>query len=217
MKKSRPRIKICGLTSAQLAYDSAKAGVNYIGLIFHPTSTRYVELSQASEISAATHEAGSQAVGVFVNHRSEQIIEICERSGIGIAQLHGDIARQTAQQLPSTLQRIYVRHIDATGSIINDSHFHDKNFDRHRDIILFDNIVGGSGQALNFTVLAQTPNLGKFFLAGGLTSENILPAITQCQPYGIDLSSGVETAAGKKSFTHIKKIIQLIHQNGDPL
>ncbi len=217
MKRYCPRIKICGLTSAQLAYDSAKAGVDYIGLIFHPTSTRYVELSQAKEISTATHEAGGQVVGVFVNHCSEQIIEICERSDIDIAQLHGDTARQASQQLPSTLQRIYVRHIDSAGNIINDSHFCKKIFDHRRDKLLFDNIVGGSGQPVNFTVLAQTRNLGQFFLAGGLNSNNILSAVTQCQPYAVDLSSGVETAPGKKSFSYIEKIINLIHQDGDLL
>ena len=110
-------IKICGVTSAEDAELAAAEGANFIGMIMWPKAKRSVAPAVAQAIAAVAREHGAQAVGVFVDEDARTIEHRCREAGIGVAQLHGDVAREAVASLPEFLQIIYVMHADSDGVI----------------------------------------------------------------------------------------------------
>ena len=173
-------IKICGITEPELAFKAAQLGADFIGLIFYKQSKRYVNIEQAIAIAEHAQQGGAQPVGVFVEHTAEEIIAICQQTGINIVQLHGETARYTQPELPAEFQRIYVVNVNYDGTIIADKKI--KYLRQAHDFILYDGLDHGSGRAFyldNFSPLAQF----RFFLAGGLNANNVKLAITKVNPF----------------------------------
>jgi phosphoribosylanthranilate isomerase len=110
-------IKICGVTSAEDAELAAAAGAHFIGMIMWPKAKRAVAPAVALAIAAVARRHGAQAVGVFVDEDARTIAERCREAGIGVAQLHGDAAREAVARLPESVQVIYVMHADSDGVI----------------------------------------------------------------------------------------------------
>ncbi len=210
MKKTL--IKICGVRDPDIATFAAQAGADFIGLIFHSESKRFVELDQAIEIAAAANQAGAQPVGVFVNSNADTISRICQIARINIVQLHGDISRQQHFLLPPSFKRIYVRTVDQSGQIQNDKYEGHNYLDEERDYLLFDNLQAGSGKIYDWSNFSYTESMPWFF-SGGLTIENVAHAIKQFQPTGVDVSSGVENTPGEKDKDLILKFINNCYSN----
>ncbi len=197
-------IKICGIRDAEMAKQTANAGANLIGIIFHPASPRYVNLEQATAISIAARNAGALPVAVFVNHTDVEMRNICESTNIDIVQLHGKIARAHHHLLPDTYQRIYVQNLSDKGEIQIESGL--EYLDSERDFVLIDHIVPGQGnriQRKGFHYDLPFP----WILAGGLSPSNVVAAINDLQPNGVDVSSGVESSKGNKDIFLIQKFI----------
>jgi phosphoribosylanthranilate isomerase len=110
-------IKICGVTTPDDAHLAAAAGADFIGMIMWPKAKRAVQLSVARSICSVAAEHNAHAVGVFVDEDARTIEERCREAGIGIAQLHGSVARQAVTVLPKDLEVIYVMHADKAGQI----------------------------------------------------------------------------------------------------
>jgi phosphoribosylanthranilate isomerase len=202
-------IKICGVRDPHIATFAAKAGADFIGIIFHPTSKRYVELEQAIEIAAAAKQAGAKPVAIFVDTNAEMILKICQATQINIVQLHGQISRQQHHLLPPNIKRIYVRTVAADGQIQNDKEGGEIYLDHNRDYLLFDNIQEGSGKTFNWSNFSYTGNLPWFF-SGGLTADNVKMAIQLFDPSVVDVSSGVEKAPGEKDENLIYQFINAV-------
>lgn len=115
--RAKTLIKICGITSAEDAQLAVAAGADFIGMIMWPKAKRSVAPSVAQAIATVARQHGAQAVGVFVDEDARTIEDRCREAGIGVAQLHGDVARQALGSLPHTLQVIYVMHADSDGVI----------------------------------------------------------------------------------------------------
>jgi len=192
-------IKICGLRDVELATQTAQAGAHFIGLVFHPVSKRFVTLDKAKAIALATKQAGAIPVAVFVDHSALQMQEICEATDITTVQLHGNMARSQHLGLPKKYTRIYVQTSDMQQDVYEG--------DPARDFLLFDHRQAGSGQTFDWENFSYA---GKFrwFLAGGLTPDNVSMAAQQLQPMGVDVSSGVENETGEKQLHKIKTFIQ---------
>ncbi|OGT29693.1 MAG: hypothetical protein A3E87_08545 [Gammaproteobacteria bacterium RIFCSPHIGHO2_12_FULL_35_23] len=196
-------IKICGLTCPTIAEKTALLGANFIGLVFYRYSKRYVEPSQALEISLAAKAGGAQVVAVVVEQTIHEIEALCQTLAISIVQLHGDKAKLTANQLPQSLSKIMALTPQEKFSLSQSVYFNPK-----QDYLLFDNNQPGSGRRFNedqFIPVSQ-----RFFLAGGLTSDNIKLLIERYHPFGVDVSTGVEKVPGVKDLQLIKTFIERV-------
>lgn len=200
-------IKICGITDPEIAKKAANMGANYIGIIFHPGSPRFVTLNQAAEIALAAENAGALAVAVFVDQSAYEMQSICEAANIRTVQLHGAKSKQQHHQLPADYQRIYVQFVTQSGEMIHDSSL--KHLDQHRDLVLIDHIESGKGKTfdwLKFKYKLACP----WLLAGGLSSHNVDKAVKVLKPNGVDVSSGVEFQLGKKDSDLIETFIKTV-------
>lgn len=195
----KPIIKICGIKDAAMATLAVNAGANYIGILFHPDSPRYVELGEAIKIARATHEAGATPVAVFVNQSASEMHSICETTHITSIQLHGKIARKHHHLLPQDYQRIYA---------LSEEQDNLDSLDQKRDFILIDHANPGQGQSINWTTFRYSLPF-RWLLAGGLTSKNIKTA-KMLKPNGFDVSSGVESSMGCKDITLIQQFINAV-------
>ena len=209
-------VKICGLRDPALAAEAVKMGADYIGIMMHEASSRYVTIETAREIVSAVKQANGTPVAIFVDTPAEAMKTICEDLNIDVVQLHGDISRKAHPALPQHIKRIYVMHVNADGSVQYDPNNGVQYLNKERDLLLFDGITGGSGKQFsyeNFHMNLPTPPELSYFLAGGLTPENVASAITATKPYGVDVSSGVESSPGVKEKTRIKRFIENAKRN----
>ncbi|CAL7964273.1 N-(5'-phosphoribosyl)anthranilate isomerase [Gammaproteobacteria bacterium] len=200
-------IKLCGIKTKAVALAAAKMGADFIGIVFHPSSKRFVSPPQAKIINAAAERGGAKGVGIFVDHSASAILSMCKLTGIKIVQLHGVIAKQESYKLPQNIKRIYVVNVDSSGMILDACDR--KNIeclDPKRDFLLFDGVEAGSGKSFNLNHFKCVHNFS-FFLAGGLSVNNVARAIGMVRPNGVDVSSGIEKDFGKKDLKLIKQFI----------
>ena len=185
------QIKICGLGDAEHAKAAIDAGADMLGFIFYEPSHRYISPQQARALRESTGEKHNpvEFVGVFVNREADYINDIAQQVGLDIVQLHGD-------EPPEFCQRVQRPVIKA---LRLESGADKEKIEAYRHTswrILLDTPTpqwGGSGEihdwSLGRSIAQDTPVL----LAGGLTPENVREAIGQVRPWGVDVSSGVET------------------------
>lgn len=194
-------IKICGITSLEVAKVVETNGANWLGFVF-AKSSRQIDPKQARKISKHLSPA-LKKVGVFVNESVERMERIANLVGLDYIQLHGDEPAETVKQLSRPVIR---------ARSINDLIKH-KGFHEVADYYLIDSpgvkYRGGSGKTFDWQQLDKLKiDRSKVILAGGLSPDNIKNAIQTVKPAGVDVSSGVETN-GKKD---PKKITQFIEK-----
>ena len=194
------RIKICGITTVEQGMAIANLGATDLGLICVPNSPRYLNLTRLVTIVS---ELGSIAntVGVFADFSVATISHVALLTGLDTVQLHGtesvEFCQQLRQALPDTeiIKAWRVRTSDDLATI--------QAYAPIVDGLLLDayhpDALGGTGQTLDWQQLSAFKPPIPWLLAGGLTPDNIDIALSQLQPDGIDLSSGVETSPGQKN------------------
>ncbi len=181
-------IKICGLTNADTARKAALNGANYIGLLFSKISPRQISLDLALEITNAVRDAGSEVVGVFVDESLEQINHIIKYLNLNTVQLHGTKARQVCNLLDPNLHIIYVTDGNPLPDCLN----------VHKDFLLCEKHAPKKEEKF------------RFFIAGKLNQDNVLTKIKEYCPYGVDLSSGVESSLAVKDLNKITDFIKIV-------
>ncbi len=181
------RVKICGLTKKEHIQVAVEEQVDYIGFVF-AKSKRQVTVEQAKVLAQSIPEP-IQKVGVFVNETVENMLHIAKEVPLDVIQLHGQEPQQVVEALKpyTTIKAISVRTKEDV----------QKAAQYNVDYYLFDapgiEYEGGSGNTFDWTLLENTKiNRQNIILAGGLSPENVGRAIEQVEPYGIDVSSGVE-------------------------
>jgi phosphoribosylanthranilate isomerase len=191
-------VKICGITSAEMAKKAAEAGADMIGFVF-ASSKRKIAPEKAAAITR-TLPPSVKTVGVFVNEKQEKMQEISELVRLDYIQLHGDEPSSIVKKLHTKVIKSFPA--DRLHSITEES--------RHYDFCLLDGPAGknrgGNGKTFDWTLTQNLPK-EKIILAGGLTPANLQQAIKIVQPAGVDVSSGVETE-GVKDAVKIKQFIQ---------
>jgi phosphoribosylanthranilate isomerase len=198
------KIKICGLSRPADIEVVNEVLPDYIGFVF-AKSRRQISSEAALELKRLLNP-DIQAVGVFVNEDIEQIIKLCKTNTIDIIQLHGDEDETYINQLRTSISNkiIKVVRVQSITDIEGASH-------TISDYLLFDAYkkeqYGGSGETFDWSLLSQLEK--PYFLAGGIQNSNVLQAIDQVHPYGVDISSGVETD-GIKDAAKIKEIVARI-------
>jgi phosphoribosylanthranilate isomerase len=197
------KVKICGISSVEDAQMAIAAGADLLGFVFYEKSPRRVTLEQAAAI-ARTVPPYVVRVGLFVNASEAEVSEAVSACGLQLLQFHGDEPPEYCVQFGAMSMKAF-RVKDAT-TIQSLPEY-------PTDAWLLDAFVpgqqGGTGHTFNWDLAIEAVKLGKpVFLAGGLTPENVGEAVRRVRPFGVDVSSGVESAPGKKDPAKVKAFIQ---------
>lgn len=205
----RTAIKICGVRDPKMAKQAIELGADYVGIICYEQSKRYVQPQDRKAIVDAVKAVGGTLVLIFVDSNSSEMLSICEELDVNVVQLSGTISRQTHHELPEDIQRIYVLHVDEGGVIQPDIDQGLSKLMFTRYCVMYDGLHVGSGCSFRLDEFSN-PSPMPFFLAGGLTSENIGNAINTVHPDVVDVSSGVESSPGVKDIKKIKAFIEAV-------
>ncbi|MBI1176690.1 phosphoribosylanthranilate isomerase [bacterium] len=199
-------IKICGITNLADARAAVDAGADALGFMFYRPSKRFIEPMAAREIIEQM-PANVAKVGVFVNPSAAEAREARSASGIDTIQFHGEEAPEfCAMFRPSRIWKAF-RIKDAT-SLAELGRYSEA------DGWLLDSHVagshGGTGQGFDWSLAVAAKKLGRpIIVAGGLNPENVTDAVVTIRPFGLDVSSGVESAPGKKDAAKIAEFIRM--------
>jgi len=198
------RVKICGITKPDQADAIAQMGATALGFICVPTSPRYVSIRQ---IAAVIHQLSVKVdcIGVFANASIEEICHTVSATGLNGIQLHGNETPAFCQELRQSLPEREI--IKALRVQTKECLTQAETYVSMVDTLLLDAYhptqLGGTGKTLDWTTLQQYKPSCPWLLAGGLTPDNILDALSLVQPDGIDLSSGVERSPGDKDLDKV--------------
>ena len=211
------RIKICGIKEEAHALELAGAGIDFIGLVFAP-SRRQVTRSQAKKIvSAGKSVKGSpEVVGVFVNTPATTIKKIAETCDLDWIQLSGDEPWMLCRELDFPIIKVIrVSRNYTAEQICADLEYGDKLLSKQKHIFLLDanarDKYGGSGMKFDWKLAVPIAKRLPVIVAGGLTPDNVKEAIKTINPWGVDVSSGVETK-GVKDMDKIRKYIEAVRE-----
>ena len=183
------KIKICGLSRPADIEAANTLKPDYIGFVFAKASKRFVSPEQAAALRRALLP-GISAVGVFVNESLDIIVRLLDSGVIDLAQLHGaesfeDVGALKRKTVKPVIQAFRVASpADVARAEASPA-----------DWILLDNGAGGTGQTFDWSLVAGVQR--DYFLAGGLSPENVKEAIAACRPFAVDASSGLETEGVK--------------------
>lgn len=206
-------VKICGWNDPAVLRDAlANSCPDAIGLNFFAKSARAVTISSARELRGCLPN-NVAAVGVFVNHSREEIIETVRQVRLDLVQLHGDEAPEFAASLaPLSIIRVY-RLKEPTLSSIESDLTALRALGVRPWACLVDawhgHEYGGTGQTAPWTALQNWPtDWPPLILAGGLTAANVATAIETVRPFGVDTASGVESAKGRKDPELVREFVE---------
>jgi phosphoribosylanthranilate isomerase len=194
-------LKVCGITRLTDALHATQQGATALGFVFWPRSPRYVTAERAAEIIAELPSAVT-TVGVFVDESVDRVRATAAVAGLDVVQLHGDEPPAYGEALGYPIVRSMTLAdaadvIDAwpvgTPLLLDAA-------DRERR--------GGTGTKVDWDRAAELARQRRVILAGGLTPENVGDAIDVVNPYGVDVSSGVEESPGVKDFSKVARFLE---------
>lgn len=199
------KVKICGLKRAEDISYVNQYLPDYVGFVFAGEKRR-VRKEQASELRKML-KPEIQVVGVFVNESIELIQQLVYEGVIHIVQLHGDEDEDYVKQIKQlNVPVVRACRVQSKEDVLK----YQKSF---ADYLLFDTYTkheyGGSGKSFDHELLSD--NKREFFLAGGITPENVTQILANTKPYAIDVSSGVETD-GLKDLKKIQKLMEVVQK-----
>ncbi|WP_423832120.1 phosphoribosylanthranilate isomerase [Streptococcus equinus] len=189
------KVKICGLSTREAVEVAVNSGADYIGFVF-AKSKRQVGIKQASHLAQFIPKT-VQKVGVFVSPTLMELQEGIVKVPLDLVQIHGEFSDEDFEKLdvPS------IRAIPVEKTL--------EEIQTKADFLLFDAPLAGSGKTFDWELLKNQVIEKPYFLAGGLTVDNVKQAITFFRPYAVDVSSGVETD-GKKDLLKIMRFIESV-------
>lgn len=196
------KVKICGTTSLDDALAAADAGADALGFMLFEDSPRFIKLSAVSGIASRLPPFIAR-VGVLVN-ASEPFVREAILSGLTALQFHGDETPQFCRSFHLPVYKAFrirdsaslrqLRDYDTSAWLL-DAHVAGKH--------------GGTGEVFNWNLAVEAKTMGRpIILAGGLTPENVAEAVAKVAPYGVDVSSGVESSPGRKDPQKIRAFIR---------
>jgi phosphoribosylanthranilate isomerase len=199
-------VKICGVTTPEDARLAVELGASAIGMVFWPRSPRYVEAARAREIVASLPPFVA-AVGVFVDQADA--LRIALETGLTMVQFHGDEPPAAYADCPvPPIKAIGVRDrsaldaavaVPARATVLLDAHDPEKR--------------GGTGKRIDWTIAAEIARRRPVILSGGLNAANVVEAIDAVRPAAIDVSSGVESAPGRKDPAKLRALFDLLRRS----
>lgn len=197
------KVKICGITNLEDGLMAVEAGADALGFVFFQGSSRNISPEQAADIIRQLPPF-VQTVGLFVNEDLATVNAIADRCGLDVVQLHGE---ESPDYCAGGKRRVIKAFRVKDDSVLDEmSHY-------HVAACLLDAwspaARGGTGTTFNWDIAARaTATSSTIILAGGLTPENVAGAIAAVKPYAVDVSSGVESAPGKKDAGMVNRFIR---------
>jgi len=208
------RVKICGIKEPSQAIAAAEAGADYIGIVMAP-SKRRVDIEQAKAIAAEVKGHKTLTVGVFVNMPAAEINRIAKYCDFDRIQLSGDEPWEYVQELHRPAIKAVKISKQYTGEKLLSELSSGYKKANYYFLPLLDCAVngsyGGTGVPFDWSITRAVAGKYRFVLAGGLTPENVAEAIASARPWGVDVSSGVETN-GSKDIDKIKRFISAVRR-----
>jgi len=197
------KIKICGITNLDDAMAAVDFGADALGFVFFKGSPRFISHKDAAAVIKSL-PSFITTIGVFVDEKPKEIEKITDTTGIDVIQLHGSEPPEMCNLSRRIIKAIRVKSLESLDPLIY-----------YRDIVsvfLLDtftpNVFGGTGQIFNWDIAVEAKQFGRIILSGGLTPDNISNAVMRVKPYGVDVSSGVESEKGKKDHKKMKLFIE---------
>ena len=210
------RIKICGIREETHALAAAEAGADFIGLVFAP-SQRQVTPAQGKKIASAVKQSGkaTRVAGVFVNMPASKVNKIAELCNLDWVQLSGD----ESWEYCTKVDRPVIKSVRIGQQHPMELYAHlaigERVLVNQQRVYLLDSQVkgsyGGTGIAFDWRLARHAAERFPVVIAGGLTPENVAQAIKTVAPWGVDVSSGVETD-GIKDMVKIRAFIEAVRR-----
>jgi phosphoribosylanthranilate isomerase len=199
----RVKVKICGITNIGDAIAAVDFGADALGFVFFKGSPRYISADAAAAIIKQLPPF-TTTVGVFVDEKPEHVEKIINLTNIDIVQFHGNEPPEICDVSRHSIKAIRVKSLESL-DLLN-------NYKDRVSAFLLDtftpDILGGTGQIFNWDIAVYAKQFGRIILAGGLKPDNVAAAIRRVRPYGVDVSSGVESKKGKKDHKKMKSFIE---------
>ncbi len=213
MNLPRIRIKMCGTTSLEDAMVAVKAGVDALGFIFYPKSSRNVD-PEIARLIIEQLPPFVDTVGVFVDRDREEVEEIIRYCRLGYAQLHGQESPKYCERLARFAAPCQVLKALRVGSHLQSEDV--APYTEHVKGFLLDTyqkgVAGGTGKQFDWSLIDALGLEKSCILAGGLDVANIAEAITAVRPYAIDVNSGVEKSPGIKDHDKIRTFVATVRK-----
>jgi phosphoribosylanthranilate isomerase len=197
------KVKICGITNLPDGVAAAEAGADALGFVFYDPSPRCISVEAAAALIRQLPPFILR-VGVFVNAPEDLVIRAIRECGLNLLQFHGNETPKYCLQFGiMSMKAFRIRDAASMQALLG----------YHTDVWLLDAYTpdkqGGTGEAFNWDLALEAQGWGRpIFLAGGLTPENVAEAVRRARPYGVDVSSGVESAPGRKDHAKVRAFIQ---------
>ena len=210
------RVNFCGIRDKNHALAAVEAGADFIGLVFAP-SKRQVTPTQACEIASAVKKSSdaTKVVGVFVNAPASQVNEIADFCALDCVQLSGDESWEYCREVVEPVIKAIRIGQQSPAELYAELSAGGKLLPQQRFIALLDSQVegkyGGTGESFNWNLAQQVAKRFPVIIAGGLDPKNVSRLIERVRPWGVDVSSGVETG-GVKDIAKIKAFIEAVRK-----
>ncbi len=205
-------VKICGIQNEKTLICCEENGVNFFGMIFYPKSPRNISKENAKLLINISQNLKINGVGVFVDRNIYEVEELIKNIELRFVQLHGS----ESELYIKTLKKLGVKIIK-TISISNNNDLRKINTYNSADYFLFDykpkkdELPGGNAKSFDWSILKNLKTEKPWFLSGGVDENNIQQILHEINPFGIDLSSGVEKELGIKDNHIINNFIERLN------
>jgi phosphoribosylanthranilate isomerase len=200
-------VKICGLTRPEDVALACRLGAEWVGFNFAAESPRRVALAKARALADAA-APGVLRVGVFVSETASEIAEAAEAARLDLVQLHRILREEDVAAVPRPI--VAVARVSTVGTGIPAPRL----LAQCRALLLdtwVDGRAGGTGRAFDWSLVPSAPGL-PVLLAGGLSAENVGEAVRTVRPWGVDVSSGVESAPGVKDAREMERFFEAVRR-----
>jgi phosphoribosylanthranilate isomerase len=198
-------IKICGITNLEDGLKAVSLGVDALGFVFAP-SARRIKPDVAKKVILALPETLLK-VGVFVNEEQREVLQVAEYCRLNVLQFHGEESPEYCQKfLHPVFKAIRIRDSESL-----------KEIERYHGLsLLLDTYspvqAGGTGKSFPWEVALIAKEKRDFILSGGLNPLNVGEAIKKVKPWGVDVSSGVESSSGKKDLLKMEEFVKEVRK-----
>jgi phosphoribosylanthranilate isomerase len=213
-----PEVKICGVGRPRDVEAAAEAGADYVGLVM-AESPRQLDEETARELATLAADAGLAPVGVFVDRPAAEVRSLAGRTGLGVAQLHGDEPPSACRELRDGGLAVWKAVRPRSREELHDLA---ERYRESTDALLAEGYspeaAGGTGTAVPRSWLRAPEGgriAGRLVLAGGLDPENVAAAVREVRPDVVDVSSGVEEAPGRKDPARIRAFVDAVRGGAD--
>lgn len=215
------RVKFCGITNLKDAAAAVELGADLLGFNFYSKSPRFItpqvcqRILQELAVTVSISGRQVQMVGIFVNHPPQEVSAILHTCGLDLAQLSGDEPAEDLLHIgPAAFKAIRLGKCAALDDAIQAIP------PRHGEpAFLVDaglpGQYGGTGQIADWKQARLAAGYFPLLLAGGLTPQNVAQAVTEVQPWGVDVASGIESAPGQKDARKMAAFIEAVGRTED--